>query len=283
MKFLDGLARGWNITLFHYRNHGADYGRVLAGFSVPDRDFAKFSVALDDLGYPWQDESANPAYRIFLNGESHAHRRAQGGRSRGDARADLRSMMFKAYVFDAYGTLFDVHSAIARHADTIGPEAARLSETWRTKQIEYTWNISLMGRWHDFRDLTAAALDTAAAMHGGLPAGMRATLLAAYEELDAYPDVAPALKALAGQRGEDDDPVERLARNARQRRARGRHSRAARRGDFGRRGRGLQDEPEASTSWSSGRSASRRRTSPSSPRTAGTSPAPRPSASTSTG
>ena len=104
--------------------------------------------------------------------------------------------MHATYVFDAYGTLFDVHSAISRHADAIGPEAGRLSEMWRLKQIEYTWNYSLMGRWRDFRDLTAAALDTAAAMHGGLPQGMRGKLLAAYEELDAYPDVAPALKAL---------------------------------------------------------------------------------------
>ena len=72
MKFLDGLAKGWNITLFHYRNHGADYGRVLAGFSVPEREVARFTAALDELGYPWQDESENPAYRIFLNGEAHA-------------------------------------------------------------------------------------------------------------------------------------------------------------------------------------------------------------------
>jgi threonine dehydratase len=72
MKFLDGLAQGWNITLFHYRNHGADYGRVLAAFSVPDREVAEFTAALDELGYPWADESENPAYRIFLNGEAHA-------------------------------------------------------------------------------------------------------------------------------------------------------------------------------------------------------------------
>jgi 2-haloacid dehalogenase len=104
--------------------------------------------------------------------------------------------MHKAYVFDAYGTLFDVHSAIARHKAAIGPNAEAMSETWRTKQIEYTWNTSLMGRWRDFRDLTAAALDTAAALHGGLPDGLRDTLVAAYEELDAYPDVAPALQAL---------------------------------------------------------------------------------------
>ncbi|MCX8255667.1 (S)-2-haloacid dehalogenase 1 [Beijerinckiaceae bacterium RH AL1] len=104
--------------------------------------------------------------------------------------------MHKAYVFDAYGTLFDVHSAIARQKATIGPKAEAMSETWRTKQIEYTWNTSLMGRWRDFRDLTAAALDTAAALHGGLPEGLRDKLVAAYEELDAYPDVAPALRAL---------------------------------------------------------------------------------------
>ena len=100
------------------------------------------------------------------------------------------------YVFDAYGTLFDVHSAIARHADAIGPQAGRISETWRIKQIEYTWNYALMGRWRDFRDLTAAALDAAAAMHGDLPPGLRDKLIAAYEQLDAYPDVAPTLKAV---------------------------------------------------------------------------------------
>jgi 2-haloacid dehalogenase len=104
--------------------------------------------------------------------------------------------MHKAYVFDAYGTLFDVHSAIARHKAAIGPDAESMSETWRTKQIEYTWNTSLMGRWRDFRDLTAAALDTAAALHGGLPDGLRDKLVAAYEELDAYPDGVPALRAL---------------------------------------------------------------------------------------
>ena len=100
------------------------------------------------------------------------------------------------YVFDAYGTLFDVHSAIARHRAAIGPRADRMSEMWRIKQIEYTWNYSLMGRWRDFRGLTADALDAAAAMCGGLPEALRRKLIAAYDELDAYPDVAPALKAL---------------------------------------------------------------------------------------
>ena len=104
--------------------------------------------------------------------------------------------MHAVYVFDAYGTLFDVHAAVGRHKAAIGPHAERLSETWRIKQIEYTWNYSLMGRWRDFRDLTAAALDAAAAMHGGLSTEMRETLIAAYEELDAYPDVARTLRAL---------------------------------------------------------------------------------------
>ncbi len=67
LKFLDGLAYGWDISLFHYRNHGADYGRVLAGILVPPDALPRFERCLDDLGYPYWDESRNPAYRIFLN------------------------------------------------------------------------------------------------------------------------------------------------------------------------------------------------------------------------
>ena len=72
LRFLDGLAKGWNITLFHYRNHGADYGRVLAGISVPEVERPRFIACLEELGYPYWDESDNPAYRIFLNGEARA-------------------------------------------------------------------------------------------------------------------------------------------------------------------------------------------------------------------
>ena len=104
--------------------------------------------------------------------------------------------MAKAYVFDAYGTLFDVHSAVARHRDAIGPKADAISDLWRAKQLEYTWTRTLMGAWLDFRALTAMALDFAAAKHGGLPAGLREDLLAAYETLDAFADVAPTLAAL---------------------------------------------------------------------------------------
>ena len=66
MRFLSSMSAGWNISLFHYRNHGADYGRVLVGMQVPPRDNAKFRQFLDRLGYDNVDESANPAYRMFL-------------------------------------------------------------------------------------------------------------------------------------------------------------------------------------------------------------------------
>ena len=66
MRFLDSMSAGWNISLFHYRNHGADYGRVLVGMQVPASDKADFRRFLDRLGYTYVDESANPAYRMFL-------------------------------------------------------------------------------------------------------------------------------------------------------------------------------------------------------------------------
>lgn len=70
LRFLDGVAADWNITLFHYRNHGADYGRVLAGLQVPAADRDRFHARLDSLGYPYWDETENPAYRLFLSGEA---------------------------------------------------------------------------------------------------------------------------------------------------------------------------------------------------------------------
>ena len=66
VKFLDSMRGGWNISLFHYRNHGADYGRVLVGMQVPPSDKGKFRVFLDRLGYDCVDETRNPAYRMFL-------------------------------------------------------------------------------------------------------------------------------------------------------------------------------------------------------------------------
>ncbi len=66
MKFLEQLGANWNITLFHYRNAGADYAKVLAGLQVPPRELPEFRRFLDRLGYPWVDETRNPAYRLFL-------------------------------------------------------------------------------------------------------------------------------------------------------------------------------------------------------------------------
>jgi threonine dehydratase len=66
MKFLSSLRSDWNISLFHYRNHGADYGRVLVGIQVPRREMGEFRVFLKRLGYPYADETRNPAYRLFL-------------------------------------------------------------------------------------------------------------------------------------------------------------------------------------------------------------------------
>ena len=65
-RFLDSMSAGWNISLFHYRNHGADYGRVLVGMQVPPGDKAEFRRFLDRLGYDYVDETRNPAYRMFL-------------------------------------------------------------------------------------------------------------------------------------------------------------------------------------------------------------------------
>lgn len=66
MKFLDGMGENWNITLFHYRNHGADYGRVLAGIQVPQSERAELMQRLNFLGYPYEDETNNPVYKMFL-------------------------------------------------------------------------------------------------------------------------------------------------------------------------------------------------------------------------
>ena len=67
MKFLTSMRPDWNISLFHYRNHGADVGRVLVGMQVPGKEMAAFRKFLDSLGYPHWDESQNPVYKMFLN------------------------------------------------------------------------------------------------------------------------------------------------------------------------------------------------------------------------
>src|SRR3954470_15693635 len=66
MRFLSSMRSDWHISLFHYRNHGADYGRVLVGIQVPPREMREFRGFLRKLGYPYADETRNPAYRLFL-------------------------------------------------------------------------------------------------------------------------------------------------------------------------------------------------------------------------
>jgi threonine dehydratase len=66
MKFLDTMGHDWNISLFHYRNHGADFGRVLVGMQVPPNELSEFNDFLSKLGYPYWDETENPAYKLFL-------------------------------------------------------------------------------------------------------------------------------------------------------------------------------------------------------------------------
>ena len=66
MRFLDNMRSDWNISLFHYRNQGADYGRVLVGIQVPPEEMRAFERFLDELGYPCAEETRNPAYRLFL-------------------------------------------------------------------------------------------------------------------------------------------------------------------------------------------------------------------------
>jgi 2-haloacid dehalogenase len=105
----------------------------------------------------------------------------------------------KAVIFDAYGTLFDVHSAVARHMTQVGPDAARFSEIWRAKQLEYSWVLSLASRYEPFWTLTEKALDYAFARFPQIDRSVRQPLLEAYRTLDAYPDVRGTLRTLRAQ------------------------------------------------------------------------------------
>ncbi len=102
----------------------------------------------------------------------------------------------RVYVFDAYGTLFDVHAAVSRHSERIGPDAARLSQIWRAKQLEYSWVLGLAGRYEPFWRLTERALDHALAACPAVEPTIRVDLLDAYRVLDPYPEVPHVLRAL---------------------------------------------------------------------------------------
>jgi 2-haloacid dehalogenase len=106
----------------------------------------------------------------------------------------------QALVFDAYGTLFDVHS-VTRLADSLFPgKGGAISQAWRTKQLEYTWQRSLMGRYDGFATVTAEALDWALDSVGvAADSSARWRLLAAYRTLDVFPEVRAALEALAAR------------------------------------------------------------------------------------
>jgi 2-haloacid dehalogenase len=104
--------------------------------------------------------------------------------------------MARAFVFDAYGTLFDVHAAIAHHRTAAGPDADRFSDTWRAKQLEYTWTLTLAGRYVEFWTLTQRALDFAFAKFPSVDRALKSKLLDAYLTLDAFPDAQAALREL---------------------------------------------------------------------------------------
>jgi 2-haloacid dehalogenase len=101
-----------------------------------------------------------------------------------------------ACVFDAYGTIFDVHSAVARHANSVGEAAVEISALWRAKQLEYSWVHSLMHRHVDFWELTNTALDYALAFHKMNDDRLRRALLESYLALDAYQETPIVLRKL---------------------------------------------------------------------------------------
>ena len=102
----------------------------------------------------------------------------------------------KACVFDAYGTLFDVHSAVAKHRSRFTDNADQVSMLWRSKQLEYTWLRSLMRRHADFWQVTQDALDYALDIHSISDSALRDDLMQAYLQLDCYPEVPTVLQQL---------------------------------------------------------------------------------------
>ena len=109
-------------------------------------------------------------------------------------------MTISAYVFDAYGTLFDVHAAVRKHAGALGPDADRLSDIWRAKQLEYSWIRGMIGAYKDFWTLTGEALDFAFSMVPSADTSLRQELLDAYWRLDCFAEVPAVLETLR-QRG----------------------------------------------------------------------------------
>ena len=102
----------------------------------------------------------------------------------------------EACVFDAYGTLFDVHSAVGQHRARLGDRADAVSGLWRAKQLEYTWQRTILKRYVDFWRVTGDSLDYALEAHAVEDAALRDDLLHAYLSLDCYPEVREVLSTL---------------------------------------------------------------------------------------
>ena len=101
-----------------------------------------------------------------------------------------------ACVFDAYGTLFDVHSAVGKHRARLGEQADAVSAMWRAKQLAYTWQRTILDRYVDFWRVTGDSLDYALDAHGVDDAALRDDLLHAYLSLDCYPEAPGVLGTL---------------------------------------------------------------------------------------
>jgi len=106
----------------------------------------------------------------------------------------------EAILFDAYGTLFDLRSAVAPHAARLGGKTDRILALWRQKQLEYTWTATLRDAYLPFDALTRAALDFAMAAEKIVDPALAEALMASFSNLDPYPDAGPSLRALAARR-----------------------------------------------------------------------------------
>ena len=109
---------------------------------------------------------------------------------------DSPILNIKACVFDAYGTLFDVHSAVGKYSERLGDVSGQVSGMWRTKQLEYTWLRSLMKKHADFWQITQDALDYALELFNIMDNQLRNDLINAYLELECYPEVKDTLAKL---------------------------------------------------------------------------------------
>lgn len=109
---------------------------------------------------------------------------------------EFQKEKIKACIFDAYGTLFNVHAPSLKLADKIGDQAASVSNIWRLKQLEYSWLRSLMGRYAPFWEITQDALDYTLEYHGIDNPELRTELLDMYFSLDAYEDAPSSLQRL---------------------------------------------------------------------------------------